>query len=152
MTGPIWGAPVSANFISLHVSRGSGTVIAGPGVLPIPIWRRHRCRDRLELPVARKLQPPTCSDGTGGASATGLSCSDERVGQSGKARYQGVARPGVGRGGKRRPIRLDGALREMLVFSPARSRADTKKLPGAWARELLPLVAGTGFEPVTFRL
>ena len=64
-----------------------------------------------------------------------------------------VVQPGSARGGKRRPIQLYGDLYRMLAFA---ERACT---PNAQQARLLrdgpvviPLVAGTGFEPVTFRL
>ena len=50
---------------------------------------------------------------------------------------------------------VNGDLFEMLAFaSAAGSGADKKKLPRTVGSEgvVIPLVAGTGFEPVTFRL
>ena len=74
-----------------------------------------------------------------------------------------VIQPGDGRGGKRREIQLHGALFEMLAFA---SSAAAKSSPSEKAQSrnahsprfaetggcVTPLVAGTGFEPVTFRL
>ncbi|MES3097567.1 recombinase family protein [Sphingomonas aerolata] len=64
-----------------------------------------------------------------------------------------VVQPGSARGGKRRPIQLYGDLYRMLAF------AEEACAPNAQQARLLrdgpvviPLVAGTGFEPVTFRL
>ncbi|WP_425057366.1 recombinase family protein [Sphingomonas oligoaromativorans] len=66
-----------------------------------------------------------------------------------------VIQPGDARGGKRRPIQLHGDLFEMLEFaSAAGSAGDKRKLPRTVGSGgvVTPLVAGTGFEPVTFRL
>ena len=64
-----------------------------------------------------------------------------------------VVQPGSARGGKRRPIQLYGDLYRMLAFAEAACASNAQQ-----ARLLrdgpvvIPLVAGTGFEPVTFRL
>jgi site-specific DNA recombinase len=74
-----------------------------------------------------------------------------------------VVQPGDERGGKRRHIQLHGDLFEMLTFaeaaavglSPAKRREQNAQKPqsgGTGAFSVTPLVAGTGFEPVTFRL
>ncbi len=64
-----------------------------------------------------------------------------------------VVQPGSARGGKRRPIQLHGDLYRMLAFAEEACAPNAQKPraegPGAF---VIPLVAGTGFEPVTFRL
>ena len=64
-----------------------------------------------------------------------------------------VVQPGSARGGKRRPMQLHGDLYRMLAFAEAACAPNAQKPPsegtGAF---VIPLVAGTGFEPVTFRL
>ena len=64
-----------------------------------------------------------------------------------------VVQPGSARGGKRRPIQLQGDLYRMLAFAERACASNAQKPraagPGAF---VIPLVAGTGFEPVTFRL
>ncbi len=64
-----------------------------------------------------------------------------------------VVQPGSARGGKRRPIQLQGDLYRMLAFAERACASNAQKPraagPGVF---VIPLVAGTGFEPVTFRL
>ncbi|MBB5729650.1 hypothetical protein [Sphingomonas prati] len=66
-----------------------------------------------------------------------------------------VVHAGDARGGKRRPMQLHGDLYTMLEFAAStQSKTDKRKLPQAGRPEgvVRSLVAGTGFEPVTFRL
>ncbi len=64
-----------------------------------------------------------------------------------------VVQPGSARGGKRRAIQLHGDLYRMLEFAAAACAPDTTKpRPVRGGAVVTPLVAGTGFEPVTFRL
>ncbi len=64
-----------------------------------------------------------------------------------------VVQPGSARGGKSRPIQLHGDLYRMLAFAEAACSPNAQKPrsigTGAF---VISLVAGTGFEPVTFRL
>jgi site-specific DNA recombinase len=64
-----------------------------------------------------------------------------------------VVQPGSARGGRRRPMQLHGDLYRMLAFAESACAPNAQKPPsegtGAF---VIPLVAGTGFEPVTFRL
>ncbi len=63
-----------------------------------------------------------------------------------------VVQPGSARGGKRRPMQLHGDLYRMLAFAEAACGADTTKPRPRDGAVVMSLVAGTGFEPVTFRL
>ena len=64
-----------------------------------------------------------------------------------------VVQPGSARGGKRRHIQLYGDLYRMLEFADGACGQDAKKpRVGGLGAIVTPLVAGTGFEPVTFRL
>ena len=66
-----------------------------------------------------------------------------------------VVQPGNARGGKRRPIQLHGDLFAMLAFAQdAGGSAHNGQLPRSVGFEgvVQSVVAGTGFEPVTFRL
>jgi site-specific DNA recombinase len=66
-----------------------------------------------------------------------------------------VVQPGTARGGGQRPIQLHGDLFGMLAFAEQATAAGQKrKQPRSFRTEAVvtPLVAGTGFEPVTFRL
>ena len=69
-----------------------------------------------------------------------------------------VVQPGDARGGKRRDMQLHGDLFRMLEFASRAgkptARPPNAKLPRTVGSEgvVIPLVAGTGFEPVTFRL
>ena len=73
-----------------------------------------------------------------------------------------VVQPGNARGGKHRDVQLHGDLFRMLAFAEA---AAVGEMPGKRSGQnaqqprsvgtgacVTPLVAGTGFEPVTFRL
>ncbi|KQM36450.1 hypothetical protein [Sphingomonas sp. Leaf10] len=64
-----------------------------------------------------------------------------------------VVHPGSARGGKRRPLQLHGDLYRMLAFAEEACVPNAQK-PQTRGSEafVIPLVAGTGFEPVTFRL
>ncbi|THG36911.1 recombinase family protein [Sphingomonas olei] len=63
-----------------------------------------------------------------------------------------VVQPGDARGGKRRPMQLHGDLFRMLELTTVESPDATKPRPAKDGAVVTPLVAGTGFEPVTFRL
>jgi site-specific DNA recombinase len=64
-----------------------------------------------------------------------------------------VVQPGSARGGKRRPIQLHGDLYRMLQFAESACAPNAQKpRPVRDGAFVIPLVAGTGFEPVTFRL
>jgi site-specific DNA recombinase len=64
-----------------------------------------------------------------------------------------VVQPGSARGGKRRPVELYGDLYRMLQFAEAACIPNAQKpRSGGTGAFVIPLVAGTGFEPVTFRL
>ena len=84
----------------------------------------------------------------GGAAREALRSLVERV----------VVQPGDARGGKRRPIQLHGDLFGMLAFAEGASRGKAppraEKLRSSEKADecVIPVVAGTGFEPVTFRL
>jgi site-specific DNA recombinase len=70
-----------------------------------------------------------------------------------------VVQPGSARGSKRRPMQLHGDLYRMLEFAEGMAAGGERRGPNAQQPRLLrdgavvtSLVAGTGFEPVTFRL
>ncbi len=64
-----------------------------------------------------------------------------------------VVQPGSALGGKRRPIQLYGDLYRMLAFAEDACVVNAQKPRTVWSGAfVLVLVAGTGFEPVTFRL
>ena len=65
-----------------------------------------------------------------------------------------VVQPGSARGGKRRAMQLHGDLFRMLDYAGALGGSLDITTPRLWraGRVVTPLVAGTGFEPVTFRL
>ena len=63
-----------------------------------------------------------------------------------------VVQPGTARGGKRRSMQLHGDLFRMLELTSTGGPDATKPRPVRDGAFVIPLVAGTGFEPVTFRL